>query len=79
MFMPILSAFVITGFYGALCRLVSKLEKFSITSIDPLIDNWIISMETSDGIITQAQAMKDIPFNNLSIQGNLNNHQGKCF
>jgi len=39
----------------------SPLERFSITSIDPLVDNWIISLETSDGIIPQAQAMKDLP------------------
>jgi hypothetical protein len=39
----------------------SPLERFSITSIDPLVDNWIVSLETSDGIIPQAQAMKDMP------------------
>ncbi|MEX2192437.1 MAG: hypothetical protein WD717_03540, partial [Nitrosarchaeum sp.] len=39
----------------------SSLERFSITSIDPLVNNWIVSLETSDGIIPQAQAMKDMP------------------
>jgi hypothetical protein len=39
----------------------SSLERFSITSIDPLVDHWIVSLETSDGIIPQAQAMKDMP------------------
>ena len=39
----------------------SSLERFSITSIDPLVDNWIVSLETSDGVIPQAQAMKDMP------------------
>ncbi|MCE9617978.1 MAG: hypothetical protein K8Q88_06430 [Nitrosarchaeum sp.] len=38
----------------------SPLERFSITSIDPLVDNWIVSLETSDGIVPQAQAMKDM-------------------
>ncbi|PJB98644.1 MAG: hypothetical protein CO079_01760, partial [Nitrosopumilales archaeon CG_4_9_14_0_8_um_filter_34_10] len=38
----------------------SLLERFSITSVDPLVDNWIISLETSDGIIPQAQAIKDL-------------------
>ncbi|MFB5605728.1 MAG: hypothetical protein ACE5R7_05505, partial [Nitrosarchaeum sp.] len=39
----------------------SPLERFSITSIDPLVGNWIVSLETSDGIVPQAQAMKDMP------------------
>ena len=38
----------------------SPLERFSITSIDPLADHWIVSLETSDRIIPQAQAMKDL-------------------
>jgi ribosomal protein L7/L12 len=38
----------------------SSLERFSITSIDPLVGNWTISLETSDGIIPQVQAMKDM-------------------
>ena len=37
------------------------LERFSITSIDPLVNDWIVSLETSDGVIPQAQAMKDMP------------------
>ena len=39
----------------------SPLERFSITSIDPLTDHWNVSLETSDGIIPQAQAIKDMP------------------
>lgn len=39
----------------------SPLERFSITSIDPLVDNWTISLETSDGIIPQVQAIDDLP------------------
>jgi len=39
----------------------SPLERFSITSIDPLVGNWIVSLETSDGVVPQAQAMKDMP------------------
>ncbi|MFB5610135.1 MAG: hypothetical protein ACE5Q5_07945, partial [Nitrosarchaeum sp.] len=38
----------------------NSFERFSITSIDPLVGNWTISLETSDGIIPQAQAMKDM-------------------
>lgn len=38
----------------------SSLERFSITSIDPLANYWIVSLETSDGIVPQAQAMKDM-------------------
>ncbi|MBI4131358.1 MAG: hypothetical protein HY476_02575, partial [Nitrosarchaeum sp.] len=38
----------------------SPFERLSITSIDPLVGNWIVSLETSDGVIPQAQAMKDM-------------------
>jgi hypothetical protein len=39
----------------------NPLERFSITSIDPLVNHWTVSLETSDGIIPQAQAIKDMP------------------
>ncbi|MBI5859192.1 MAG: hypothetical protein HZB73_00295 [Nitrosarchaeum sp.] len=39
----------------------NSLERFSITSIDPLIHHWTVSLETPDGIVPQAQAMNDIP------------------
>jgi hypothetical protein len=39
----------------------NSLERFSITSIDPLLNHWFISIETSDGIVPQAQAIKDMP------------------
>ncbi|MEK6930657.1 MAG: hypothetical protein AABZ37_00575, partial [Thermoproteota archaeon] len=36
----------------------NSLERFSITSIDPLVNHWNVSLETSDGIVPQAQAIK---------------------
>jgi hypothetical protein len=39
----------------------NALERFSITSIDPLVNHWTISLETSDGIVPQAQAIQDMP------------------
>ncbi len=38
----------------------NSLERFSITSIDPLVSHWNVSLETSDGIVPQAQAIKDM-------------------
>jgi hypothetical protein len=38
----------------------SPLERFSITSIDPILEHWTVSLETSDEIVPQAQAMKDL-------------------
>ncbi len=39
----------------------STLERFSITSIDPIIGDWTITLETEEGLIPQAQAVKDLP------------------
>ena len=39
----------------------NPLERFSITSIDPLVDNWIVTLETSDGVISPAHAIQDTP------------------
>jgi len=38
----------------------NALERFSITSIDPIIGQWTVSVETEDGFIQQAHAMEDI-------------------
>ncbi|KFM20800.1 hemagglutinin-hemolysin-like protein [Marine Group I thaumarchaeote SCGC RSA3] len=38
----------------------STLERFSITSIDPLVGDWIVTLETEEGFIPQAQAIKDL-------------------
>jgi len=38
----------------------NPLERFSITSIDPLLEHWTISLETSDGTIPQAHAIEDL-------------------
>ncbi|MEC4849292.1 MAG: hypothetical protein RI100_08910, partial [Nitrosarchaeum sp.] len=38
----------------------SSLERFSITSVDPILEHWTVSLETSDGIVPQAQALKDM-------------------
>jgi len=38
----------------------STLERFSITSIDPLVGDWTVTLETEEGLIPQAQAVKDL-------------------
>lgn len=38
----------------------STFERFSITSIDPLIGDWTVTLETEEGLIPQAQAGKDL-------------------
>ncbi|MCH8914235.1 MAG: hypothetical protein IIA82_00005, partial [Thaumarchaeota archaeon] len=38
----------------------SALERFSITSIDPLVGDWIVTLETEEGLIPLAQAVKDL-------------------
>jgi hypothetical protein len=38
----------------------NALERFSITSIDPITGQWTVSVETEDGFIQQAHAMEDI-------------------
>ena len=38
----------------------SALERFSITSIDPIVGDWIVTLETEEGFIPQAQAIKDL-------------------
>ena len=36
------------------------LERFSITSIDPIVGDWTVTLETEEGFIPQAQAIKDL-------------------
>ncbi|KEQ57391.1 Concanavalin A-like lectin/glucanase protein [Marine Group I thaumarchaeote SCGC AAA799-N04] len=38
----------------------SALERFSITSIDPIVGDWTVTLETEQGLIPQAQAIKDL-------------------
>ncbi|HJJ22650.1 MAG TPA: hypothetical protein OQH54_02915, partial [Nitrosopumilus sp.] len=38
----------------------SSFERFSITSIDPIVGNWIVTLETEEGFIPMAQAVKDL-------------------
>jgi hypothetical protein len=38
----------------------STLERFSIISIDPIIGDWTITLETEEGLIPQAQTVKDL-------------------
>ena len=38
----------------------SIIERFSITSIDPIVGDWSITLETEEGLIPQAQAVKDL-------------------
>ncbi len=38
----------------------STLERFSITSIDPITGDWIVTLETEEGFIPLAQAVKDL-------------------
>ncbi|MCV0367793.1 MAG: hypothetical protein K5798_11105, partial [Nitrosopumilus sp.] len=37
----------------------NMLERFSITSIDPIVGQWIVALETEDGFIPQAHAADD--------------------
>ncbi|HWP78571.1 MAG TPA: hypothetical protein VNL34_02840, partial [Candidatus Nitrosotenuis sp.] len=38
----------------------SPLERFSITSIDPIVGTWSVMLESDDGIIPEAQALEDV-------------------
>ncbi|HEX9845848.1 MAG TPA: hypothetical protein VGA92_05225, partial [Candidatus Nitrosotenuis sp.] len=38
----------------------SPLERFSITSIDPIVGNWIVTLESDDGVIPEAHALEDV-------------------
>jgi len=38
----------------------NALERFSITSIDPIIGQWTVTVETEDGFIQQAHASEDV-------------------
>ncbi|MCJ8305554.1 MAG: hypothetical protein HRU07_00725 [Nitrosopumilus sp.] len=38
----------------------SSFERFSITSIDPLVGDWVVTLETEEGLIPLAQAVKDL-------------------
>ncbi|QDI88856.1 hypothetical protein Nisw_04640 [Candidatus Nitrosopumilus sp. SW] len=38
----------------------SALERFSITSIDPIVGDWTVTLETEQGLIPEAQAIKDL-------------------
>ena len=38
----------------------NALERFSITSIDPITGQWTVSVENEDGFIQQAHAVEDI-------------------
>ncbi|MCH7966263.1 MAG: Ig-like domain-containing protein [Thaumarchaeota archaeon] len=38
----------------------SVLERFSITSIDPIVGDWIVTLEAEEGFIPLAQAAKDL-------------------
>ncbi len=38
----------------------SPLERFSITSIDPIIGTWHVTLESDDGMIPEAQAMENV-------------------
>ncbi|MEW6044548.1 MAG: hypothetical protein AB1608_09805, partial [Thermoproteota archaeon] len=38
----------------------NPLERFSITSIDPIVGTWSVTLESEEGIIPEAQAMEDI-------------------
>jgi hypothetical protein len=38
----------------------NALERFSITSIDPIVGQWSVSLETEDGYVQQAHASEDI-------------------
>jgi len=38
----------------------NALERFSITSIDPITGQWTITLETDDGFVPQVHAMQDI-------------------
>jgi len=38
----------------------SALERFSITSIDPIVGDWTVTLEAEEGFIPLAQAVKDL-------------------
>jgi len=38
----------------------NALERFSITSIDPIVGQWSVSLETEDGYVQQAHASEDV-------------------
>ena len=37
----------------------NALERFSITSIDPIVGQWNVSLESDDGFVQQAHASED--------------------
>jgi hypothetical protein len=40
----------------------NPLERFSITSIDPIVGHWTVEIDSEDGFVPQAHAMKDAVF-----------------
>ena len=40
----------------------SALERFSITSLDPIVGQWTVELDSEDGLVPQAHAMKDAVF-----------------
>jgi hypothetical protein len=40
----------------------NPLERFSITSIDPIVGQWTVEIDSEDGLVPQAHAMKDAFF-----------------
>ncbi|MBI5146015.1 MAG: hypothetical protein HZA84_02210, partial [Thaumarchaeota archaeon] len=38
----------------------SPLERFSITSVDPIVGNWNVTLESDSGIIPEAHAIADV-------------------
>jgi hypothetical protein len=40
----------------------NPLERFSITSIDPIVGQWTVEIDSEDGLVPQAHAMKDQSF-----------------
>jgi hypothetical protein len=38
----------------------SPLERFSVTSVDPIVGTWSIMLESDDGIIPEAHAIADV-------------------
>jgi hypothetical protein len=38
----------------------SPLERFSITSIDPIVGTWSVTLESDEGVVPEAQALEDV-------------------
>jgi hypothetical protein len=38
----------------------SSLERFSITSVDPIVGHWNVEIDSQDGLVPQAHAMQDV-------------------